>query len=152
MEKGIDPKLPADLRKVPVASARTKAQWDDLTPIGRRDFVSWIESAKQPQTRKRRVESVPSRLASGKRRPCCYTTVPMNLYTALKAHPKAKAQWKQLSPDERRDFVGWINAAKDPNERARRVEESCKKLAAGGFRFWHKADIPSASPNVCFWG
>lgn len=131
MEKGIDPKLPADLRKVLVASARTKAQWDDLTPIGRRDFVSWIESAKQPQTRKRRVESVPSRLASGKRRPCCYTTVPMNLYTALKAHPKTKAQWKQLSPDERRDFVGWINAAKDPNERARRVEESCKKLAAG---------------------
>jgi uncharacterized protein YdeI (YjbR/CyaY-like superfamily) len=55
----------------------------------------------------------------------------MNLYTALKAHPKTKAQWKQLSPDERRDFVGWINAAKDPNERARRVEESCKKLAAG---------------------
>jgi len=56
--KGADPKLPADLRKVLAASARTKAQWDGLTPIGRRDFVSWIESAKQPQTRKRRVESV----------------------------------------------------------------------------------------------
>src|SRR5215469_9385455 len=68
MEKGADPKLPADLRKVLAASARTKAQWDGLTPIGRRDFVSWIESAKQPQTRRRRIESVPSRLASGKRR------------------------------------------------------------------------------------
>ena len=100
MEKGIDPKLPADLRKVLVASARTKAQWNDLTPIGRRDFVSWIESAKQPQTRKRRVESVPSRLASGKRRPCCYTTVPMNLYTALKAHPKAasRSHTRSLQP------------------------------------------------------
>jgi uncharacterized protein YdeI (YjbR/CyaY-like superfamily) len=113
MEKGADPKLPADLRKVLAASARTKAQWEGLTPIGRRDFVSWVESAKQPQTRKRRVESVPSRLASGKRRPCCYATVPMNLYTALKAHSKAQAQWKQLSPDERRDFIGWINAKAD---------------------------------------
>ena len=131
MEKGTDPKLPADLRKVLAASARTKAQWDGLTPIGRRDFVSWIESAKQAQTRKRRVESVPSRLASGKRRPCCYATVPINLYTALKAHSKAKAQGKQLSPDERRDFIGWINAAQDPDARARRVEESCKKLATG---------------------
>jgi uncharacterized protein YdeI (YjbR/CyaY-like superfamily) len=55
----------------------------------------------------------------------------MNLYTALKAHSKAKEQWKQLSPDERRDFIGWINAAKDSDARARRVEESCKKLAAG---------------------
>jgi hypothetical protein len=49
----------------------------------------------------------------------------MNLYSALKAHSKAKAQWKQLSLDERRDFIGWINAAGDPDARARRVEESC---------------------------
>jgi uncharacterized protein YdeI (YjbR/CyaY-like superfamily) len=49
----------------------------------------------------------------------------MNLYTALKTHSKAKAQWKQLSSDERRDFIGWINAAKDPDARARRVEQSC---------------------------
>ena len=37
----------------------------------------------------------------------------------------------ELSPDERRDFIGWINSAKDPDARARRVEESCKKLATG---------------------
>jgi uncharacterized protein YdeI (YjbR/CyaY-like superfamily) len=131
IEKGTEPKLPADLRKVLAASARAKAQWEDLTPIARRDFVSWIESARQPQTRKRRVESVPSRLASGKRRPCCYAVVPMILYTALNAYPRAKAQWKQLSPDERRDFIGRINSEKDPEARARRVKESCNKLAAG---------------------
>jgi uncharacterized protein YdeI (YjbR/CyaY-like superfamily) len=131
IEKGTEPKLPADLRKVLAASARAKAQWEDLTPIARWDFVSWIESAKQPETRKRRVESVPSRLASGKRRPCCYAVVPMILYTALNAYPRAKAQWKQLSPDERRDFIGRINSEKDPEARARRVKESCNKLAAG---------------------
>ena len=31
-------------------------------------------------------------LVSGKRRPCCYAIVPMNLYKALAANPKAKAQ------------------------------------------------------------
>lgn len=131
MEKGTEPKLPADLREVLAASGQASAQWQDLTPIARRDFVTWIESAKQPETRKRRVESVPSRLASGKRRPCCYAIVPLNLYSALNAYSKAKAQWKQLSPDERRDFIGWINAVRDPPTRARRVEASCMKLAAG---------------------
>src|SRR5215469_10879416 len=66
MEKGADPKLPADLRKVLAASARTKAQWDGLTPIGRRDFVSWIESAKQPQTRKRAGRECPVTACVGK--------------------------------------------------------------------------------------
>jgi uncharacterized protein YdeI (YjbR/CyaY-like superfamily) len=131
MEKAIEPKLPADLRNVLAASARAKAQWEDLTPIARRDFVSWIESAKQPETRKRRVESVPSRLASGKRRPCCYAVVPLNLHIALNAYPKAKAQWKELSSDERRDLIDWINSAKGKDVRARRVEESCKQLSAG---------------------
>ena len=131
IEKETEPNLPTDLRRVLAASERAKAQWEDLTPIARRDFVSWIESAKQPETRKRRVESVPSRLASGKRRPCCYAVVPMILYTALNANPKAKKQWKQLSSDERRDFIDWINSEKDPEVRARRVKESCNKLAAG---------------------
>src|ERR1700730_847504 len=89
-----EPRVPTDLRKVLAASARAKAQWSDLTPIARRDFITWIESAKQPETRKRRVESIPSRLASGKRRPCCYALVPMNLYKAIGSLPKAKAQWK----------------------------------------------------------
>lgn len=135
VEQGRGPKVPADLWKLLAASARAKAQWEDLTSIARRDFVSWIESAKQPKTRKRRVESVPSRLASGKRRPCCYAVVPMTLYSALKANSKAKAQWKQLSPDERRDLISWISAVKDSDGRGRRVEEGCNKLAAGERRF-----------------
>lgn len=134
IKKGTEPKLLADLRKVLAASPLAKAQWEDLTPIARRDFVTWIESAKQPETRKRRVESVPSRLASGKRRPCCYAVAPMILYTALNARPKAKSQWKQLSPDERRDFIGRINSEKDPEARARRVKESCNSRL--NFRTW----------------
>ena len=124
-------KMPPDLHKVLIANPKVKAKWDDLTPIARRDFMSWIDSAKQPETRKRRVESIPSRLLSGKRRPCCYAIVPMNLYTALNASPKAKAVWKDLTPDARRDFISWIEEAKDKETREHRVKKACLALAAG---------------------
>jgi uncharacterized protein YdeI (YjbR/CyaY-like superfamily) len=127
-------KVPTGLRKVLAASAKAKATWEDLTPIARRDFISWIDSAKQPETRKRRIESVPSRLASGKRRPCCYALVPMNLYKSLATNSKAKATWKSLTPDERRDFNDSINSAKDPDTQARRIDKACQMLAAGKHR------------------
>jgi len=124
-------KLPTDLRKVLAADSKAKKKWDDLTPIARRDFISWIESAKQVETRKRRVDSIPSRLASGKRRPCCYSIVPLDLYTNLNGNPKAKAQWKTLSPDERRDLVSWIDSAKEKQEKGVRMAKVCVMLAAG---------------------
>ena len=64
-----EPRVPTDLRKALAVTPMAKAQWSDLTPIARRDFVSWIESAKQPQTRRRRIERAASMLAAGKRRP-----------------------------------------------------------------------------------
>jgi uncharacterized protein YdeI (YjbR/CyaY-like superfamily) len=123
--------MPPDLRKVLAANPKAKTKWADLTPIARRDFTRWIESAKLPETRKRRVESLPSRLASGKRRPCCYATVPMNLYKELGVNKKAKAQWATLTPDERRDFVDWIDAAKDKEAHGVRIVKVCMMLAAG---------------------
>src|SRR3982074_2410370 len=128
---GGEPRVPTDLRKALAATPMAKAQWSDLTPIARRDFISWIESAKQPETRKRRVESIPSRLASGKRRPCCYALVPMNLYKAIGSLPKAKAQWKDLTANERRDFVDWIDSAKESDMRTQRIEKVCVMLLSG---------------------
>ena len=125
-------KVPADLRKALKAAPKAKAKWSDLTPIARRDFISWIDSAKQPETRRRRIESLPSRLAAGKRRPCCYTIVSFDLFTALKANPKAKAQWSDLTPIERRDFISWMDAAKkEPEAHKLRIEKACSTLAAG---------------------
>jgi uncharacterized protein YdeI (YjbR/CyaY-like superfamily) len=123
--------VPPDLKKVLAADAKAKAQWQALTLIGRRDFISWIDAAKQPETRRRRVESIPSRLASGKRRPCCYSVVPLDLYTALKSSAKAQALWKQLSPDEKRGFTDWIAAGADAGTRTARIGKSCALLAKG---------------------
>src|ERR1700722_2369929 len=126
-----EPKVPTDLRKALAATTKAEAQWNDLTPIARTDFISWIESAKQLVTRSRRIERACSMLAAGKRRPCCYTIVSLDLHLALKATPTAKAQWSDLTPVERRDFISWIESAKQLVTRSRRIERACSMLAAG---------------------
>src|SRR5206468_11126655 len=68
----------------------------DALPI----FISWIDSAKQPETRRRRIERACSMLAAGKRRPCCYSIVSFDLHKALAATPMAKAQWSDLRSEE----------------------------------------------------
>ena len=128
---GEELRLPTDLRKALAATPTAKAQWRDLTPIARRDFISWIDSAKQAKTRTRRIERACSMLAAGKRRPCCYTIVSFNLFKALAATPKAKAQWSDLTPTERRDFISWMDSAKQPETHRRRIEKACSMLAAG---------------------
>ena len=127
----MEPKLPSDLQKELAKSSKTTALWKDLTPIGRRDFISWILAPKQAETRKRRVESIGSRLASGKKRPCCYALVPMNLYKVLATTPKAKTQWKSLTPDEKRDFVDWVEKAPDSGAHRQRVDKVSVMLASG---------------------
>src|SRR5436189_6407692 len=115
-------RVPTDLRKALAAAPKAKAQWKDLTPIARRDFISWIDSAKQPETRRRRIEKACSMLAAGKRRPCCYSIVSFNLYTALAATPMAKAQWSDLTPNECRDFTSWMDTAKKPETPKHRID------------------------------
>jgi uncharacterized protein YdeI (YjbR/CyaY-like superfamily) len=126
-----EPRVPTDLRKALAATPTAKTQWRDLTPIARRDFISWIESAKQPETRRRRIDKACSMLVAGKRRPCCYSIVSFDLYTALAATPIAKAQWSDLTPIERRDFISWMESAKQPEAHRRRIEKACVMLAAG---------------------
>lgn len=124
-------KVPTDLHKALTSHAKAKTQWANLTPIAQRDFVTWVESAKQTETRKRRIARTCDMLASGKRRPCCYAVVPMNLYKALGANPKAKEKWSTLSSDVRRDIADWVESAATSQERAQRTEHVCALLKAG---------------------
>jgi uncharacterized protein YdeI (YjbR/CyaY-like superfamily) len=124
-------RVPTDLRQALAADPAAQARWADLTPIARRDFISWLDSAKQPETRRRRIEKACSMLVAGKRRPCCYSIVSFDLYTALKAAPKAKAQWSDLTPAERRNFISWMDSHKEPEAHKRRIEKACAMLATG---------------------
>jgi uncharacterized protein YdeI (YjbR/CyaY-like superfamily) len=126
-----EPKVPTDLGKALAATTKAKAQWQDLTPIARTDFISWLDSAKQPETRRRRIERACSMLAAGKRRPCCYSIVSLDLHLALKATPTAKTQWSNLTSVERRDFISWMDADKEPERHRLRIEKACVMLAAG---------------------
>ncbi len=130
-KKESEPKIPTDLREALADAPSVEAIWKNLTPIAQRDFVRWVESAKQAETRKRRIEKACSMLKAGKRRPCCYAVVPMNLYKALGENPKAKETWKGLTPDERRDFVSSIDATPEGEARGIRIMKICEMLAAG---------------------
>ena len=125
-----EPTVPTDLRHS-IAAPKVQALWKGLTPLARRDWISWVESAKQLETLRRRIEQTPSKLLSGKRRPCCYAIVPMNLYKALDDNPKAKAKWKALTSIEKREFSSWIDSAKDSTARGVRVATACMMIATG---------------------
>src|SRR6266513_819562 len=71
--KETEPEVPTDLRKALAAAApKARAMWSDITPNARRDWIHWIISAKQPETRTRRIKNACSMLAAGKRRVCCF--------------------------------------------------------------------------------
>ncbi|MGI8923745.1 MAG: YdeI/OmpD-associated family protein [Fimbriimonadales bacterium] len=126
-----EPRAPADLREALAAAPLAEAAWRDLTPIARRDFTSWINEAKQAETRARRIERCCENLVKGKKRPCCYAVVPVDFYKALGNAPEAKAQWSALTADEKRDFSDWVEVSEDKATRMARIEKTCALLAAG---------------------
>ena len=68
-----EPTIPPDLKKALAAAApNARKLWSDITPNARRDWIHWITSAKQPETRARRIKNACSMLAAGKRRVCCF--------------------------------------------------------------------------------
>jgi Bacteriocin-protection, YdeI or OmpD-Associated/Domain of unknown function (DUF1905) len=80
-------KVPVDLRKALAAAPKAQAVWSDITPIARRDWIHWITSAKQAETRTRRIKNACSMLAAGKRRVCCFDR--SGFYSKSLSAPKA---------------------------------------------------------------
>jgi hypothetical protein len=68
-----EPLVPDDLQlALTAAIPKAREVWSDITPIARRDWIQWIDSAKREATRLKRIESTCDMLAKGKRRPCCF--------------------------------------------------------------------------------
>ncbi len=65
-------RVPLELRKALAAAPLAQAMWADITPIARRDWILWISTAKQAETRRRRIEKACAMLASAKRQVCCF--------------------------------------------------------------------------------
>ena len=93
-------RVPMDLRKALAAAPLAQALWADITPIARRDWILWISSAKQPETRRHRIEKASAMLASGKRRVCCFGGIKW----LMKNHATSGRIWLQL-PNSRNHFA-----------------------------------------------
>jgi hypothetical protein len=62
--------------------------WQKLTPLGRNEFICWVEDAKQAATRARRIQRTGEELLEGKKRPCCWAG-------CIHRTDKAPSKWQQ---------------------------------------------------------
>ncbi len=69
---GVVHDLPFDLHEALVADGATLELWEGLTPLARNEWICWVEEARKPETRLRRIRRVREELGEGKRRPCCW--------------------------------------------------------------------------------
>ena len=68
--------LPIDFEQALKIQPEALATWVDITPLARNEWICWIESAKKPETRRKRIDWSCSNLTEGKRRPCCWPGCP----------------------------------------------------------------------------
>ncbi|MBS0664510.1 MAG: YdeI/OmpD-associated family protein [Verrucomicrobia bacterium] len=68
--------LPADLRQAIQADAVANELWPGFTPLARNEWICWVTSAKQEETRKRRIVVGLDKMRHGMRRPCCWPGCP----------------------------------------------------------------------------
>src|SRR5437762_10438287 len=67
-----EPKVPAGLARALASDPQTRKIWLDITPLARWDWIRWISSTKNGDTRAIRIEKTLSKLRSGKRAACCF--------------------------------------------------------------------------------
>lgn len=65
-------KLPTDLRIALSAEPAASKAWQNITPLARNEWICLVISAKQAETRQRRLKRTTDQLNQGKRRPCCW--------------------------------------------------------------------------------
>lgn len=73
---GVVHTVPADLRKSLVSSPKVLAAWNDLTPLGRNEWICWTISVKKAETRNAHIKRIYEDMLKGKRRPCCWAGCP----------------------------------------------------------------------------
>ncbi len=105
-----------------VAIVAIDEQWSAVrmrpgTPLEQKKAASLSTATKAP-----RSKAKPSKPAA---------KTPPDLDTALSTSAAAKQTFGSLSPSHLREYVSWIEDAKKPETRARRVADAVKMLAAG---------------------
>jgi uncharacterized protein YdeI (YjbR/CyaY-like superfamily) len=71
MSGGLVHELPVDLAKA-LTEGEIVDLWENLSPIGRNEYICWVEDAKQEKTRVKRISRTVDEIIEGKKRPCCW--------------------------------------------------------------------------------
>lgn len=69
---GVVHEVPDDLYKALIADDSAVERWEDLTPLARNEWICWVITVKQAETRKHHIERTVTELLEGVRRPCCW--------------------------------------------------------------------------------
>ena len=77
-----------DLQAAILEQPEIYALWERLTPLGRNEFICWVDDAKQAATRARRIKRTVEELLEGKTRPCCWAG-------CIHRTDKAPGKWQQ---------------------------------------------------------
>lgn len=72
ISSGVVHDIPDDLKEILASDSEALNNWESITPLARNEWICWIEDAKKPDTRLRRIDRVPADLKKGKKRPCCW--------------------------------------------------------------------------------
>jgi Bacteriocin-protection, YdeI or OmpD-Associated/Domain of unknown function (DUF1905) len=87
------PEVPEDLKKALAEVPQAHTLWMNITPNAQWDWIRWLRATKQPETRRRRIETACDKLKKGERRPCCFNR---NLCT----EPYVSNNWVLLEPTQ----------------------------------------------------
>lgn len=88
-----------DLQAAVLADPALLQLWQSLTPLGRNEFICWVDDAKQAATRERRIRRTCEEVLEGKTRPCCWAG-------CIHRTDKAPSPWQQAVLVEGRRRTG----------------------------------------------
>jgi len=88
-----EPEVPADIQKALNADPKAHDLWVKVTPLAHWDWIRWIRSTNNPETRARRIEVACDKLRKGTRRPCCFNR---NVCT----EPYVSKSWALIDPPQ----------------------------------------------------
>ncbi|MGH7175530.1 MAG: YdeI/OmpD-associated family protein [Minisyncoccia bacterium] len=69
-------RLPADFRKAIESNPKVRKLWLEITPLARNEWICWVISVKQEETRTKHIHIGLSKMRGGMRRPCCWSGCP----------------------------------------------------------------------------
>jgi len=114
--------LPDDLSSLLDEEPGLRAWYDGLTEYTRREIGKWVNGPKSDESRLRRAEQMAERLLATME---AERELPPAVAAALRARPRARAGWQQMTETQRRNELLAVFYYQTPDARQRRIDKLC---------------------------